>query len=125
MLRFAPLLAGLVLIGCGGDAPEPAIQQQYTVRAVYLGAVHDSAAAAVHHEPIPDLMPAMRMELRVADRALLRGLQDGDKVRLRLVDRGHGLVIEAAEPLPPETELDLGVPADSLSETSAAPPDRG
>ncbi|MDX1531268.1 MAG: copper-binding protein [Rhodothermales bacterium] len=105
-MRLVPLvLPFLLLVGCGGE-PDP--EDAFDLRARYLGVAFDSAAATVHHEAVPGRMEAMRMRLRVAEPALLRGLAPGAPVRLRVVDRGRGYVIESVEPLPPGTVLDLG-----------------
>lgn len=102
-----------------GVAPRPearpdSIPSGFTVRGVYLGAVHDSAAAAVSHEAISGFMGAMRMQIRVADRAELRGLRAGDKIRFRLADPdGNGYRMDAIEPLPPETPLVLADTAEA------------
>ncbi len=104
--RVLVFLLALAAVGCGERvAPEPA--EAYTVRGVYLGARFDSAAAAVDHEAIPGFMDAMRMDLRVAEPAVLRGLAEGDPIRFELVDRGEGFRIETIRPLPAGTELEL------------------
>ena len=144
-LRLLVLLSlGLVLAACT-DAAEPppsiepgtapvagpdTIANAFDVRGVYLGAVFDSAAAVISHEAIPGFMGAMRMELRVADRAELRGLRDGDKIRFRLSDpEGDGYTVSRIAPLPPDTPLALadfgadGVPPEaSLPDTVGATP---
>jgi Cu/Ag efflux protein CusF len=113
-----PLL--LLAAGCaerpaeGGDpargeaAPAEEVSVGYTVRGVFLGALYDGQAATVRHEAVPGLMPAMEMDFRVADPALLEGLVPGDPIRFRLEDRGDGLRVTEVERLPPGTALDLG-----------------
>ena len=147
-LRLLPVLAlGLVLAACtDGEAPAdppPSIEpgtapvggpegdvNAFDVRGVYLGVVFDSAAAVISHEAIPGFMGAMRMQLRVADRAELRGLRDGDKIRFRLTDpQGDGYTVSDITPLPPDTPLELadygadGVPPEaSLSDSAGTAP---
>ncbi len=79
----------------------------FTVRGLYLGAVYDSAAAVISHEAVPGFMDAMRMQLRVAEPAELRGLRAGDKIRFRLADNGSGYRVHDLEALPPDTPLEL------------------
>lgn len=136
-LACALALCAVLLTGCAepsGDraaVPPPeadSLAADFIVRGVYHGALFDSAAAAVDHEAIPGFMGAMRMQLRVADPAELRGLREGDKIRFRLAaPDGGGLRMSEIEPLPPETPLvlaDVGpeavppeasLPADSVS----------
>lgn len=133
-MRFLVLLAfvlvGLTSTGCGAGSDEPptnalppsaepgvaprpearpdSIRSGFTVRGLYLGAVYDSAAAAVSHEAIPGFMGAMRMQLRVGDRTELRGLREGDKISFRLADPdGTGFYMTDIRALPPETPLVL------------------
>ena len=114
------LAAGPLLTGCADEpAPPPpagsdtepatdAMPRPVEVRGLYLGPAYDSAAAVVSHEAIPGLMNAMRMQLRVADRAELRGLREGDKIRFTLSDPdGNGYRMSAIETLPPDAPLDL------------------
>lgn len=49
----------------------------------------------ITHEPIPGLMGAMTMTFRVSDRALLKGIEPGDRVRFTLVAADKGPVIVA------------------------------
>src|SRR5690606_20528034 len=85
MRRCALLPLLLLAAGCaerpaeGGDpargeaAPAEEVSVGYTVRGVFLGALYDGQAATVRHEAVPGLMPAMEMDFRVADPALLEG----------------------------------------------------
>ncbi|MDR1310614.1 MAG: copper-binding protein [Burkholderiaceae bacterium] len=53
----------------------------------------------IHHQPISELnWPAMTMPFRVADSALLQGVNPGDKVRFTLT--GNGAVITAIKRIP-------------------------
>ena len=110
------------------EARPDSIPSGFIVRGLYLGAVYDSAAATVSHESIPGFMGAMRMQIRVADRAELRGLREGDKIRFRLADPdGTGYRMADIETLPPDTPLVLAatgadaVPDEaSISDSSGA-----
>ena len=105
MLRSALLVLALTLAACANDAPEADRSATLTVRAVFLAPLYDGAAATVEHEAVPGRMPAMRMDLRVADPALVAGLTPGDAVRLTL--DSLSLEVVGAEPLPAGTTLDL------------------
>lgn len=118
MLRFLKLplvgtaLAVSLLVGCASEDASPAASETYTLRGLYLGSAFDSAAAVVSHEAIPGVMDAMRMQLRVRDRAEVRGLRAGDKIRFTLTDDGRGFAMSDIAKLPPDTPLDL---TDTLS----------
>ena len=45
------------------------------------------------HEDIKDMMPAMRMEFYVRDKAMLNGLKKGDRVKFTLEDNRGALSI--------------------------------
>ena len=103
-----PLVLALVFAGCAerpaeveDPAPAEETSASYTVRGVFLEALYDGQAATVRHEAVPDLMPAMTMDLRLADPALLDGLAPGDSIRFRLEDRGSGLQVTEIERLAP------------------------
>lgn len=134
LLVLAALLLGGALAGCV-EAPEPPAPPpppdsglpgagvSFTVRGIYHGALYDSAAAAVEHEAVPGFMGAMRMELRVAGPAELRGLREGDKIEFQLVQHEEGRYqMEDVQKLPPETELTLAPsPPDAVPEEDALP----
>lgn len=89
------LLAGLAVLGaaaCGPDGWEG------------RGEVREVMAAegqlVIAHEDIPGLMPAMTMSFDVADPALLREVEPGQRVAFRLVRRGKVYEITALEPEP-------------------------
>lgn len=114
-MRAAPLLLlAALLAACAAEPERPTLD----VRARYLGSKFDGQAASVEHETVPGRMPAMRMDLAVADPALLAGLAPGDAVTLRL-DSAR-LVVVGVTPLPAGTALDLepdevsAFPTDSL-----------
>lgn len=115
--RFCWLvLAAAGLLAACADEPAP---DAFTVRGVYLGPAFDSAAAVVDHEAVPGVMDAMRMQLRVADRAELRGLRAGDKIRFTLADDGRGYAISDLTKLPPDTPPAL---ADTLGAAADGEP---
>ena len=113
MTRPALLLLFALAAGCAerpaevedparGEAP-PAEETDvsYTVRGVFLEPLYDGQAATVRHEAVPGLMPAMQMDLRLADPALLDGLAPGDSIRFRMEDRGSGLQVTEVERIGP------------------------
>lgn len=129
---LALLLLGAALAGCGEapeapEAPPPSDPANagvsFIVRGIYHGVLYDSTAAAVEHEAIPGLMGAMRMQLRVASPAELRGLRKGDKITFELVQpEGSGYLMRGVEKLPPETELKLAPsPPDAVPDEDALP----
>src|SRR5690606_1585664 len=113
MTRPALLLLFALAAGCAerpAEVEDPALGEaplaaetsvSYTVRGVFLESLYDGQAATVRHEEVPDLMPAMTMDLRIADPALLDGLAPGDSIRFRLEDRGSGLQVTDIERLGP------------------------
>jgi Cu/Ag efflux protein CusF len=105
--RLVVAAACVLIAGCA-DAPEPDITPSgVTVRGLYLGPAYDSAAAVVSHEAIPGVMEAMRMPLRVADRAELYALRAGDKIEFTLTDGEGGYRMRQVTKLPPDTPLNL------------------
>ena len=109
-VRFPPLpvrrLALLALLA-SGCAPEPAEPTPtVAVRAVYERTVFDGAAASFDHEAVPGVMAAMRMDLPLADPAVVAGLAPGDRVTLALRTEPR-IEVVSATPLPDSTRLHL------------------
>lgn len=100
---LALIAAGLILGGCERapvdhrpphqtkalPPPIPPAQivtpsRSFQVRGLVRGISLDSQTITVRHEPIPDFMPSMTMELPVRDVAGLRGIKIGDTIEFRL-----------------------------------------
>lgn len=110
MLRPLLLLA-LALPAC---ASEEAVPPTVEVRGVYVRSLYDGQAAEIDHEAVGNRMPAMRMDVRVADPAVLADLRPGDTAAFAL-DSASLTTIWAATPLPLGTPLRLYDPeADTL-----------
>lgn len=78
--------------------PEPAVHRTYSgvgvIRAINL----DEGWFEIDHEEIEGVMPAMRMIWRVREKALLKSVRAGEKVRFKVVDNnGSELVTELAK----------------------------
>jgi Cu/Ag efflux protein CusF len=103
----AALLTLLLLAACApADRPAPT-ERIYETRGIYHGPRFDGEAASVEHEAIPDVMEAMRMDLRLEDPAELDRLTPGDRVRFDLVVRGSEVRARHFERLPDTTRLVL------------------
>ncbi|MEM1117662.1 MAG: copper-binding protein [Bacteroidota bacterium] len=111
-MRTLPLLLALALAACASEEATPPTVE---VRGVYVRPLFDGQAAEIDHEAVGDRMPAMRMDVRVADPAVLAGLAPGDTAVFAL-DSTSLTTIWAARPLSPATPLDLYIPeADTTS----------
>lgn len=108
----ALLLLTLALSACASEEAAPPTVE---VRGVYVGPRYDGQAASVDHEAVADRMPAMRMDLRVADPSVLADLEPGQPATFAL-DSASLTTVWGAAPLPPGTPLDLYDPeADSTA----------
>jgi hypothetical protein len=93
-----------------------------------MGTASDGRDAVVHHEAIPDVMPAMIMSLPVADTSETSDLDKGTPIQFDLVTVGSNIRIENVRPLPDTTTLKLGGPgtpgedADTAMSPGEAPP---
>jgi len=96
LLSIALLSIALLSCGGGGDARPRAsapAEALYPIRGVVKGVAADRQSVTLDHEEIPGFMPRMEMEYVVADRALLDGIEPGDRVEGELRMRGRGLSI--------------------------------
>src|SRR5207245_7072187 len=98
LVRRAPfLLLSIALVSCGGGGARPRASTPpeafYPIRGVVKGVAADRQSVTLDHEEIPGFMPRMEMEYVVADRALLDGVEPGDRVEGELRMRGRGLSI--------------------------------
>lgn len=118
MTRALVLLA-LALPACASEAPVPPTVE---VRGVYVRPLYDGQAAEVDHEAVGDRMPAMRMDMRVADPAVLSDLAPGDAA-VFTVDSASLTTIWAATPLPSDTPLDLYDPEADTTASGIVLPD--
>lgn len=78
--------------------PDPAVHRTYSgvgvIRAINL----DEGWFEIDHEDIEGVMPAMRMIWRVKEKALLKSVRAGEKVRFKVVDNnGSELVTELSK----------------------------
>lgn len=108
------------LVACGDPAREapPTVD----VRGVFVRSIYDGQAAVLDHEAVGDRMPAMQMEMRVADPSVFEGVGPGTPVRVAL-DSASLTTIWSAEPLPPETALDLYDPEADVSASGFVAPE--
>jgi Cu/Ag efflux protein CusF len=103
----AALLALLLLTACA-PAERPATTERiYETRGIYHGPRFDGEAASIEHEAIPDVMEAMRMDLRLEDPTELDRFTPGDRVRFDIVVRGAEVRARHFERLPDTTRLEL------------------
>ena len=72
------------------STPSPS---DYEIRGTVTAISADRQSVTLDHEAIPGLMAAMKMEYRVKDSALVRGLKTGDQVAGRLQAQGTDYVI--------------------------------
>lgn len=104
-------IIGAVLGGCGSesDSSRPTTRHE-DVRGRFMGTASDGRDAVVHHEAIPDVMPAMIMSLPVADTSETSNLGKGAPIQFDLVTVGSNIRIENVRALPDTTTLKLGGP---------------
>jgi hypothetical protein len=93
----------LLTSSCRDDAP----LETYHVRAEVVRIEYGGLALRVDHEPIPGVMEAMRMSLRLQSPEDARELKPGDKIRFTYVVKEEGTYIRDIERLPSGTELNL------------------
>ncbi len=99
------LILILLLAGCGSETKEE--EEVYEVRGRYLSTQIGGESISVIHEAIPDVMHAMRMELRIDDPSVSERFQTGDIIAFEMVNTESGWYARNIEMLPPDTELEL------------------
>lgn len=111
----------LVLAGCARQPPAPpAAPLYYSLTGEVVDVAPARHAVIVHHDPIPDYMPAMTMEFIVRDADLAR-LKAGQRLRAHLLppDSKGELHLEAIEILDALKEQQLAAAAKGLRQDTA------
>mgnify|MGYP000901331695 CR=1 FL=1 len=90
MFHRMDVLRGMLAIAClsgwmSAASPDPAPTEIHLARGVLRRIGTDQRTAVIRHEPIPNYMPAMTMELTVKDPHELEGLKVGDTITFRLL----------------------------------------
>ena len=70
-------------------------ERSWAVTGIVRGVLPRDNSVILTHEPIPGLMGSMTMTFHVGDRALLTGLEAGDRIRFTLVSADKKLIIVA------------------------------
>jgi Cu(I)/Ag(I) efflux system membrane fusion protein len=92
-------LRGLLAMQLGAPAAPAAVQQALHEAEGRIDAI-ESDGLMLTHGPFKTLgMPGMSMFFPVADSALLKGLQNGQRVRIGVRESDEGLLIERIQPL--------------------------
>lgn len=73
----------------------PAGEKSWSLMGIVRVVRPKEESVVITHEPIPGLMGAMTMAFHVADRALLNGLEAGDRIRFTLAATDKELVVVA------------------------------
>ncbi|MGE5241364.1 MAG: copper-binding protein [Bacteroidota bacterium] len=92
--QAAPEGAATLRVAAANEAPASAVSATGVVRQVKP----EAGKVKISHDPIPALeWPAMTMDFRVKDKAVLQGIGPGDKVRFELEKDAKGLAITRME----------------------------
>ncbi|MEM1271559.1 MAG: copper-binding protein [Bacteroidota bacterium] len=76
-------------------------------RGVVVAKLSNGAALEVLHEDMGEGMPAMRMQVRVANMDDVREIEAGDVISFRLLETGEGFLLDEIRELPADTEIDV------------------
>ncbi len=106
-LTVVILLLALGLMACGSESETRDESASYDTRGIFLSLDADINVISVAHEDIPEVMNAMRMNLRIDSPELVSELEPGDKISFRLARVGMQWYARSIEALPPDTELEL------------------
>lgn len=78
------------------STPErPGGEKSWSVMGIVRAVHPQDSSMVITHEPIPGLMGSMTMAFRMGNRALVKGVQPGDRVQFTLVAAGKELVVVA------------------------------
>jgi protein SCO1 len=119
---WVPVLAALLLAGCGGTADAPA--REYQLQGQVLAVRPERSEVVIKHEDIKGFMPGMTMPFKVKDGALLQGKAPGDLVtatlvvaeveaHLRTLEKTGHAPLDAPAPAPPS---DIREPGETLTD---------
>ena len=97
MTRRWMLLLALAASACAPDQTDaPAGPKTYEAVGTVISV--EGEHVLIDHEDIPGFMDAMTMTFPVSDAALLDGLEDGARVRFRVVVDGASYAVDRIEP---------------------------
>ena len=77
-----------------------ATTQTWTVKGIVRAVLKDDGVVVITHEPLGGMMSAMTMGFRVKDRALLEGLEPGDRIDFTVAPAGKDLLVVALKKSP-------------------------
>jgi protein SCO1/2 len=123
---FSALLATLGCLACARSekpgAADPAAaspaEKRYPLRGEVIAVNHDRKTLTVSHEAIPDLMPAMTMEFRVADGDLAIA-KAGERIRGELVRADGGFQLEKIWPDDRASATSIAAAANALRQDTS------
>lgn len=101
------LLMIVVTFACGRESAPSDETASYQVRGIFISADLDLNVVSVAHETIPEVMNAMRMNLRIDGTQAVSGLKPGDKIQFRMVRSGMQWYARDIRKLPAGTSLEL------------------
>jgi protein SCO1/2 len=123
---FSALLATLGCLACARSekpgaedlaAASPA-EKRYPLQGEVIAVNHDRKTLTVSHEAIPDLMPAMTMEFRVADGDLAIA-KAGERIRGELVRADGGFQLEKIWPDDRASATSIAAAANALRQDTS------
>jgi protein SCO1 len=80
------LLVLLALSGCHGNQQTPVGPEKHLIRGQIMAVDQPMQSVLLAHEAVPGLMPAMTMEYKVADPAVLGEVHRGDRITADLLN---------------------------------------
>ena len=83
-----------------GARAQAAATRGWTVKGIVRAVLESDGMVVITHEPLTGLMGSMTMAFRVKERALLRGLESGDRIDFAVVPEGKELVVTSLRKTP-------------------------